>query len=91
MLWASIDTGWDLLGLLAFFSFSSGQIFQSLMVSSAATLATMELSGLVARRRTRLVWPVRSPTFIRVSPPDLGYFQMVSWLWLKPCPVTSSL
>ena len=74
-----------------FFSFICGQIFQSLMVSSAATLATVELSGDVVRSRTLLEWPVRSATFISDSDMFLGYFQMVNWLWLNPCPVTSSL
>ena len=55
MLWASKD----LLGFPAFFSFISGQTSHSLM----------ELSGLVARSRTRLVWPMRSATLRRVSPP----------------------
>ena len=90
MLWASIDTGCFLVAAVLFFSFICGQIFHSRIVSSAATLATVVLSGLVVSSSTRLVWPVRSDTLSSVSDMLRGYFQMVSWLWLKPWPVTSS-
>lgn len=47
--------------------------FQNLKVSSAAALATVVPSGLRARCRTLLVWPLRSAIFFMV-----GYFQIVS-------------
>ena len=54
--------------------------FQNLKVSSAAALATVVPSGLSAKCNTLLVWPRRSAIFFMV-----GYFQMHSWLLMKPC------
>ena len=64
MLCANIETGWSLPDLLVdfFFSLCTGHIFHNLMVSSAATLATVLLSGEVHSSRTREVCPVRSAT-----------------------------
>lgn len=54
MLWANMETGCFFCEVEFFLSLVMGQIFQSLMVSSAATLATVVLSGLVAIINTLL-------------------------------------
>ena len=52
----------SLTGLLAvsFFPFSTSKHFQSLMVSSAAALATVVLSGDIVKHSTLAVWPIHS-------------------------------
>ena len=64
MLCASRETGWLRPDFpRVFFSLTwRGQIFQNLIVSSAATLATLLPSGDETRSRTRLVCPFRSAT-----------------------------
>lgn len=70
--------------LKVFFSFIPGQIFHSLIVSSAATLANGAIVRAGGEQVTLLVWPVKVCHLGHA-----GYRHTVSWLWLSHAPSTS--
>lgn len=73
------------LSLHPFISLMDGKIFQNLKVSSPAPVTIVDPSGLVARYRTRCVWPLNVATFFM-----FGYDHTFTSFWEYPWVLTTS-
>lgn len=85
-MWNHLNSILDKAMDLFYFFVLLGNAFQNLNVSSPAPVTMVYPDGFIAKKRTRLEWPVRVVVFWR-----LGYFQMMISLLEYPWVLTISL